>query len=118
MSFHKSVADMLSRHGSVVEIQTGDTKVKTNAFIQPLRYKSQYTSKLGFGGTFDDNYYLYIGSPDCTLCANTPSIITLDGKKYVVHNTQTYVYKNKTLYVWAVLKPFYEKRRDDYGTNQ
>lgn len=118
MSFHKSVNDMLSRHGSVVKIQTGDIKTQTKAFIQPLRYKSQYTSKLGFGGKIDDNNFLYIGSADCTLCEKTPSIVTLDDKKYVVHNTQPYVYKNKNLYVWAVLKPFYEKRRDDYGTNQ
>lgn len=118
MSFHKSVCDMISRHGSAVTIQTGETKVESKAFIQPLRYKSQYTADLSFSGKLSENYYLYIGSADCTLCANTPSIITLNDKKYVVHNTQSYVYKNKTLYVWAVLKPFYDKRRDDYGTNQ
>ena len=77
MSFHKSVNDMLSRHGSVVKIQTGDIKTQTKAFIQPLRYKSQYTSKLGFGGKIDDNNFLYIGSADCTLCEKTPSIVTL-----------------------------------------
>ena len=118
MSFHKSVCDMLSRHGCDVSVKTGDTKVDTKAFIQPLRYKSKYQSEISFGGNSSDNYYLYIGSADCVLCAKTPSIVTLNDKKYVVHNTQNYVYKNKTLYVWAVLRPFIEKRRDDYGTNQ
>lgn len=118
MSFHKSVCDMLARHGSDVSVQTGDTTAKTKAFIQPLRYKSQYSSKISFGGNYSENYFLYIGSADCVLCARTPSIVTQNDKKYVVHNTQNYVYKNKTLYVWAVLSPFVEKRRDDYGTNQ
>lgn len=118
MSFHKSVNNLLLRYGSDVVVHTDDKKVNTKAFIQPMRYKSQYTSKLGFGGKIDDNNFLYIGSADCTLCEKTPSIVTLNDRKYVVHNTQPYVYKNKTLYVWAVIKPFYEKRRDDYGTNQ
>lgn len=118
MSFHKSICDMLARHGSDVEVKTGDTTVSTKAFIQPLRYKSQYTSTSGFGGTYSDSYFLYIGSPDCSLCAKTPSIVSQNDEKYVVYNTQRYVYKNKNLYVWAVLRPFKEKRRDEYGTNQ
>lgn len=118
MSFHKSVCDMFSRHASEVSVKTGDTTVSTKAFIQPLRYKSQYSDKISLGGNYDDSYFLYIGSADCALCAKTPSIITQNDKNYVVYNTQNYVYKNKTLYVWAVLRPFKEKRRDDYGTNQ
>lgn len=118
MSFRKTFNDMLARHGSNVTVSTGDKTIQTKAFIQPLRYKSQYAEIIGFGGKYDDSYYLYIGSADSKLCADTPSIVTQNDEKFVVRNTHNYVYKNKTLYVWAVLKPFKKQRRDDYGTNQ
>lgn len=117
MSFHKSVIDMLNRYGSEVDICTSDVVITTKAFIQPLRYKSQYTKKLSFGGKSSDDYFLYIGKPDCVLDSTVPSIIIFDDKKFVVHNTHSYVFNDKTLYVWAVLKPYYEKRRDEYGPN-
>lgn len=118
MSFHKSISQMIEHFGSKVLVETCEKSTCTKAFIQPLRYKSQYSETLSFGGVNSENYFLYIGSADCTLCAKTPSIVTQNDKKYVVHNTQNYIYKNNILYVWAILRPYYEKRRDDYGTNQ
>ena len=118
MSFHKSVGDMLTRYANDVCVKTGENEVFTKAFIQPLRHKSSFVSKVGVTGRLSDSYFLYIGAPQCELCAKTPSIVSVNDEKYVVHNTQSYYFKNEKLYVWAVLKPYYCKRRDDYEQNQ
>lgn len=118
MSFHNGVSDMLTRYANDVCVKTGENEVFTKAFIQPLRHKSGYGDKIQMSGRVSDSFLLYIGSPDCELCAKTPSVVSLNDEKYVVHNTQSYYYKNKKLYVWAVLKPYYQKRRDDYECDQ
>lgn len=118
MSFHNSVRDMLTRYASDVCVKTGDKEVFTKAFIQPLRHKSGFYEKISVSGKVSDNYFLYIGLPQCELCRKTPSVVSINDEKYVVHNTQSYYFKNKKLYVWAVLKPYYCKRRDDYEQNQ
>ncbi|MBR2715900.1 MAG: hypothetical protein IKB73_06835, partial [Ruminococcus sp.] len=65
MSFQKSVVSLIRKYGSDVNIVRGENRVKTKAFIQPLRYRSNvYSDKnielLGFS---DGRYYLYIGEP-------------------------------------------------------
>lgn len=119
MSFYTSVKSMIDKYGSKIEIMTNDKTVRSKAFIQPLRYKSTSLKdrEIAFGGFTDGRYYLYIGHASHEFSRKDNAIITCNGKKYVVHTSEAYELSNKKLYVWAVLTPYKEQRRDDYETD-
>lgn len=119
MSFHKSVGDLINKHGSKITISKGETKISSKAFIQPLRYKSSvYRDRsISIGGFTDGRYYLYIGSADYEFSRDDDAIIECNGKQYTVHTSERFELYERTLYVWAVLTPYKEQRRDDYEAN-
>lgn len=119
MSIHKSVENMIKTHGSDVTITVDETVTHCRAFVQPLRYKlNGYQDRgLSLPGYSDKRYYLYIGQAGYEFSDTKNTIITCNGKKYVVHTSETFEFKNKGVYVWAVLKPYKEQRRDDYDTD-
>lgn len=119
MSFHTNVRQMIEIYGSEVTIQRNEKLTKSKAFIQPLRYKTGvYNDKtVALGGFTDGRYYLYIGQADNEFSRTDNAIISCNGKKYVVHTSETFEFLDKVLYVWAVLAPYKEQRRDDYETD-
>lgn len=119
MSFHTNVKQMIDSYGSVVTITRNESVTKTKAFIQPLRYKSSvYMDRaVSLGGFTDGRYYLYIGQADNEFSRTDNAIISCNGKKYVVHTSESFELLDKVLYVWAVLAPYKEQRRDDYETD-
>lgn len=119
MSFHKSIENLIDRYGSKISIEC-DSEVKhTKAFIQPLRYRDRATKipQINIGGLIDGRFYLYIGKGNCEFSRAKNTIITSSGRKYVVHTSELFELHNKALYVWAVLAPYKEQRRDDYDTD-
>ncbi len=119
MSFYEDVQCMIERYGSDITITKGESVEKTKAFIQPLRYRSSvYRDKaVKLGGFSDGRYYLYIGQAENEFLRTDNAIISCNNKKYIVHTSETFELKNKALYVWAVLRPYKEQRRDDYETD-
>ncbi len=116
MSFHKTVSDLINKHGSKVTILKDETEISSKAFIQPLRYKSSlYRDRtISMGGFTDGRYYLYIGDARYEFSRDDNVIIKCNGKQYTVHTSEIFELYDKTLYVWAVLTPYKEQRRDDY----
>ncbi|MBQ4129716.1 MAG: hypothetical protein IJD68_08125 [Ruminococcus sp.] len=116
MSIFASVKNMINTYGNRVKIEKGAKVYFTKAFIQPLHYKNSryFNDSITTGGFSEKRYYLYIGTPQLRFDIRENAVLTSNGKKYVVHNSDTYEFNNSALYVWAVLKPYYEQRRDDY----
>lgn len=119
MSFHKSVKELIDNYGSKVEIIRDSETISSRAFIQPLRYRSNvYKDRtIAFGGFTDGRYYLYLGQAENEFFRNDDAIILCNGRKYTVHTSETFSLCDKVLYVWAVLLPYKEQRRDDYDTD-
>ncbi len=119
MSFHKSINNMINCYGNRVKIEKDGKELFTKAFIQPLHRKNSsfYSTKIIIGGFTDERYYLYIGKPEIRFAIRENTVLTSNDRKYVVHKSDTFEFNNKVLYVWAVLKPYYEQRRDDYDTD-
>lgn len=114
MSFYTSVKNMIDTYGTDVFIK-GEKDTKTKAFIQPLRRHYEVNEYIDVGGMYNKNYFLYIGHGVYPLKVGT--VISSFDKTYVVHSTQNFVFMNKVLYVWAVLREYNEQRRDDYETD-
>ncbi len=119
MSFKESITSMLKRYGSKVTVCTQGKKISTNAFIQPLRYKSKlYSDKsIGYYGYKDGRYYLYIGDADVEFSRDDEAIIETDGRRYYVHSNEVYYLDNNKLYTWAILVPYTQHQEDDYDTD-
>lgn len=119
MSFHKGVREHIEKYGSKVEILRKNEKTTSKAFIQPLRYRSNvYKDRnITLGGFSDGRYYLYLGQAENEFFRNDDAIILCNGRKYTVHTSDTFQLYDKVLYVWAVLLPYKEQRRDDYDTD-
>lgn len=114
MSFYNSVKNMIDTYGTDITVK-GDKDVKTKAFIQPLLNKTARSEYIDIGGLKNSNGFLYIGHAKNKL--KTGTVISTAHKNYVVHNTQSFEFMNKVLYVWAVLREYNEQRRDDYETD-
>lgn len=117
MSFHKDVIELIESHGSEITIEReGKAGIKSRAFIQPLRYRSNVyrDSNISLGGFTDGRYYLYLGLPSNEFIRNDNAIISSNGKKYTVHTSEIFTLYDKALYVWAVLRPYKEQRSDEY----
>lgn len=117
MSFFGSIKNMINRYGNRVTIEKDGKTYSSKAFIQPLHYKSRTSDELCIGGFSDNRYYLYIGMPQIEFSIRENAVITSNGKKYIVHSSDGYELHNSVLYVWAVLKPYKNQRRDDYDTD-
>lgn len=118
MSIFSSVKDTINRYGSSVCIDNNGEKTNTKAFVEPLRYKNRiYVGgeyhRLGFRRT---EKYLYIGTPDDKLIANT-SVIELKDCKYIVKRCENYYVNDSCIYVWAILVPYGESLEDDYESD-
>ena len=118
MSIFDSVLATINRYGSNISIDNNGENIKAKAFIEPLRYKNriyvggQY-HVLGFRRT---EKYLYIGSPEYKLIADT-SVIELQGCKYIVKRCENYFVKDRCVYIWAILVPYGEALEDDYESD-
>ncbi len=120
MSFEKDVVNLINSYGSTISIERENEEgIKSRAFIQPLRYRSNvYKDRaLTLGGFTDGRYYLYLGLPENEFRRSDDAIICSNGKKYTIHTSETFMLGDKVLYVWAVLKPYKEQRRDEYDTD-
>ena len=78
------------------------------AFIQPLRYKNKMYVDAQFHptGIDDDGRFIYIGLPNDLIvsCYNNDRYIEVNGMGFSVIRAENVFYKERVLYVWAILK--------------
>ena len=107
--YARAINRMINRYGRLCEVIPfgSDTKVRTNAFLNPLLYKN----KMYIGGTYlpdgfyDGGHYLYIGKAAVRL-DNLPlgSVVKCGGDTYTIKRAEQYVIADKAVYIWAVLQ--------------
>ncbi|HCA04680.1 MAG TPA: hypothetical protein DEO32_02150 [Ruminococcaceae bacterium] len=118
MSIFNSVGETIKKYGSRVTIEQNGDKVSTNAFVEPLRYRSRLYiggQKRVLGRSMKRSY-LYIGNPGYRLVENKSVIETQSGR-YIVKRSETYYVKSFPVYEWAILFPYGERAEDDYDSN-
>ena len=105
----------LARYGSDVVIKSDGKRIKTKAFIQPLKRKaSPYLYERAIAsGRFDNSCLLYIGDARTGRLPRDRAVITYKGKEYAAVTDEEYFVGGEPVYVWAVLR---EKKseEDDY----
>lgn len=118
MSIITAVGETIKRYGCSLSILTGEKRMNTNAFVEPLRYKN----KVYVGGEYHylgfkrSEKYLYIGSPEIVPEENS-SVIEMQNKKYIVKRCETYYVHDRPVYVWAILLPYGSALEDDYESD-
>lgn len=118
MSIFNAVGDTIRRYGCKLSVDTNGKCVRTNAFIEPLRYKN----KVYVGGQYhvlgfkNSEKYLFIGPPETELSENE-SVIEMQKVKYIVKRCETYNVDDRPIYVWAILLPYGMALEDDYESN-
>lgn len=115
MGIVNSAVDMIQKYGGRVKVVNGNTVMLARAFVEPLRYKN----KIYIGGRrhelgmYDNEKYLYIGLPSCTLIEDE-SVIESGVNKYIVKRCETYRVGDIPVYVWAILGRYCEQMEDEY----
>ncbi|MDP4119459.1 MAG: hypothetical protein Q8876_00160 [Bacillota bacterium] len=101
---------ILYKYGSNISVSDQEKIVANGkAFIEPLRYKnlsSEFNDYMPLG-YYSKNNYLYIGSPKIRLDQCTKeAVITCGEFKYCIKNADTFVVKDKIVYIWAILEKY------------
>lgn len=115
----KNISTAIKKYGCDVSIKRGNDSQSGKAFLQPLRYKNNmYLNGVRLGqGYFDGGHYLFIGEPHINLSDYVNTVIYCNNEGYIIKRAEQYIYRNKTLYVWAILTPYARPLEDDYDDN-
>lgn len=118
MSMAKYVQTALEKYGSTVQIIRSDERIRTKAFIQPLRrrHRLYISEKLIPQGYFDNGYQLYIGDAKCRLCDESDTVISSGGVRYTALVDEVFSIGSEQVYVWAILMPMAGQKENDYDS--
>lgn len=116
MSIYKTVENSINKWGSTIKISNNGEIYTCKGFIQPLRYKNNMYlgGKRLDAGYFDGGHYLFIAGAGTNLSCHGDAIIENGGKKYAVKRAESFVYGDRELYLWAILKPYVPPRKEDF----
>lgn len=119
MNILNKVSEAIKRHGSKIYVKCGLNTEKSFGFISPLRYKNNmYLSGRRLpSGYFDGGHYLLIALPEIELSDYVNTVIYCGTKGYIIKRAEKYIYKNKVVYVWAIVTPYSDSLEDDYDDN-
>lgn len=105
------------RYGEEIKIfRRGKSGISVRAFVQPLRYKN----RMYVGGSQipegyrDGGHFLLICPKKADLTEKGVLIERRGGDKYIIKRADDVVFENETLYVWAIITPYYAKKEDAY----
>lgn len=112
------VSEMIKRYGSTVVINNNGRRIRTKAFVQPLRHKNRVYmgEQLRLEGIEKRDKYLYIGPAKLPLAENI-SVIETQDNKYIVKRRETYCVMDSKVYEWAILSLYGELTEDDYESD-
>ena len=118
MSIITAVGETIKRYGCSITLATGEKKVNTKAFVEPLRYKNRVYvgGQYHYLGFKRSEKYLYIGSPEHELSENA-TVIEMHYRKYIVKRCEIYYIDDRPVYVWAILLPYGTELEDDYESD-
>lgn len=105
----REVSSFIKKYGRGTYVtQDGWTSPVYKAIVEPLRYKNKMYLYGSYNelGHYPEAFYLYIGPPEVNFDnINESAIIhTSDMKSYHIHHWEKVFIKEKTVYVWAVIK--------------
>ena len=114
MNITTSVTNSIRSYGSDITILGKDKITSTTGFIQPISYHSSNYNDFDCTDISrrDNIRYLMIAQKDADLC-NGDNVVLCD-TTYNVIRVQDYVYRNKLLYRWAILRLYYPLQEDDF----
>lgn len=116
MNMSASITKSFREYGNKITALSNDNVSEIYGFIQPLNYKTHsniYESTVV--SARDKMYYLLVAEKDSNISENDNLI--LDNSTYQVIKCQSYMYKNKCMYKWAILKLCYPFLEDDFSDN-
>lgn len=104
----KTLAGLFSRYAQKVSVSIAGDVIRTQAFIQPVRYKNKFY--LGFevdrAGIKNSSCYLYIGLPEPDVASFAAvTRITYGGREYFIKRAEKIYIGDEPVYIWAILMP-------------
>lgn len=114
MNITTSVTNSIRSYGSEITILGKEKIASTTGFIQPISYhSSKYNDYECTDISRRENIrYLMIADKSADLVSGD-NVVLCDTTYYVVR-VQDYVFRNKCLYKWAILKLYYPLQEDDF----
>lgn len=116
MNISSSITKSFREYGNKITALSKDNVSTIYGFIQPLNYKVHSNIYESTNISVKDNmYYLLVAEKDSAVDSNDKLI--LDNSTYEVIKCQSYMYQNKCMYKWAILKLCYPILEDDFSGN-
>ena len=116
MNIGSSITKSFREYGNKITALSKDNVSTIYGFIQPLNYKANSNIYESTNISARDNmYYLLVAEKDSAVDSNDKLI--LDNSTYEVIKCQSYMYRNKCMYKWAILKLCYPILEDDFSGN-
>lgn len=117
MNVVSSITNAFKEYGSKITVLSKENVSTIFGFIQPLSYKTQSNIFESTDISVRENmYYLLVAEKDSNIISN--DCLILDNSSYKVVKSQSYIYRNKCVYKWAILKLCYPFSEDDFSDNQ
>lgn len=107
----------ITHYGSDIRVISNDTEICVKGFIQPYYSKSVYDSGISGKDISIKENSLYKMVSGCEYIPKHGDVVIMADKKYVVRNSETYIWQNKPLYTWAILNLYFPPQEDDYNDN-
>lgn len=116
MNIVSSITNTFKEYGSKITVLSKEKVSTIFGFIQPLNYKTQRNIFESTDISARENmYYLLVAEKDSSISSNDSLI--LDNSTYKIVKIQSYIYGNKCVYKWAILKLCYPFLEDDFSDN-
>ncbi len=116
MRLETKIREKFDSLGSDITVfDTGNNQIdKTKGFIQPISYRgSKYYDFENTDVSSNDNIrYLLLCKSDANIKGSNR--LGVNGVLYSVIRCESYFFKNKCIYKWAILKMYYQKQEDDF----
>lgn len=108
------IKGMLERYGCSVTVRHGGVTKRIKAFIQPLKRRRRLyiRDKQIPPGYYGDDSYLYIG--DSVHAVSRGDAVVFNNKEYSVASSDEFFFRDRSVYVWAILSPKESSKEDDY----
>lgn len=118
MNYQTDISTAFSKYGNEIKIISKDGRsYKTFGFIQPISYINSTYNNIDstFISSMDKMYYSLIAKQDASF--DVDDKVILDNITYRVIKCRRYIFKNKCVYKWAILKLYYPPQEDDFSDN-
>ncbi len=110
------IKQSMDKWGSDFKITKNGQTIICKGFIQPLRYKNNMYlgGKRLDTGYFDGGHYLVILDNKADLQVHDKALIEDVNGKYIIKRAENIIFNNEKIYVWAILKPYFEMIKEDF----